>query len=90
MKKLLFLIALTLILSCEKEKDEPRCWTCTTTYYTYYSIQMEGYPRTNKYAEAVCEFTEEGIRKYEAANSDTTISVKPSYVWTQEKVVKCE
>jgi len=93
MKKLL-IIALLVILSslaCEKKEDEPRCWTCEKNYYTYYTgLKVDGYPRTNKFVEAVCDFDEEGIRLYEVANSDTIVNVHENYTWTQEIVMKCK
>jgi hypothetical protein len=35
MKKLLFLIAITFLFSCEKSEPKEQCWTCTTVRWPY-------------------------------------------------------
>lgn len=95
MKKLLFFITLVILFSCEKEeKDGPRCWTCETFKTSFDMNPTTGdTSKTKKYydVEAVCDFDEAGIRKYEISRSDTTYPSKTSYLWKViVKITKCE
>jgi hypothetical protein len=92
MKKLLILVSLVIIsiLSCEKERDQTRCWTCEKWTKEYFSGTVPGYPKTNYNVEAVCDFNEDGIRLYEIANSDTTRQNGGSYDYITETITKCK
>lgn len=95
MKKLLFFITLVILFSCEKEeRDGPRCWTCEIFKTAYdYLPQTGDTLNTRKYydVEAVCDFDEAGIRKYEIARSDTTYPSKSYNKWEViVKITKCE
>lgn len=70
MKKLLYFISLIIIFSCTK-KDEPRCWTCEEITTVTMNPPRTGFPKTEYKVEAVCDFNEEGIRKYEKSRTDT-------------------
>ena len=84
MKKLLLLIGLVFLFSCEKDTY---CWVCqqTTTYTTYYmqdDIVISGFE--------TCDKTLAEIQQMEKEQSSTlTIRFNPDRYATTEKILKC-
>ena len=62
MKKMLYLILLIFLFSCEKEKD---CWECTQSWVGYEEVFI------------MCNKTEEEIRQIEIQYSDPLITESP-------------
>ena len=85
MKKLLLLIGLVFIFSCEKDTY---CFICerTTTYTTFNMT-----PEVTKFAYEVCDKTLTEIQQMEKEQSITlTIRFGPDRYATTEKILKCK
>lgn len=61
MNKLILLLAL-IIISCNKAKNDKRCWTCHTVIY---QLQDTAYNKTL----TVCDKTEDEIKAHENKNN---------------------
>jgi hypothetical protein len=87
MKKVSILfVALTFTaFSCKKESEKKYCWKCITTVTMTPSSAGGSGTSTN----TVCDQSEEQIRNYEKAGTQTTTSSSGGYTLTMKSTTHC-
>lgn len=87
MKKVLFLfVALTAtVFSCKKESEKKYCWKCITTV----TMTPSSAGGTGTSTNTVCDQSEEQIRNYEKAGTQTTTSSAGGVTVTMKSTTKC-
>jgi hypothetical protein len=87
MKKFSILVLAIMIsaLSCKKESEKKYCWKCTTKVTMTPTSAGGSGTSTN----TVCDQSDEQIRNYEKAGTQTTTSSSGGYTVTMKSTTTC-
>lgn len=86
MKKMLWILFVLLLFSCNNDSD---CYECTTTFKIIVNDGEKEESYTVSDTREKCNITEAEIRQYELDNSDTTTFYNPPMRIDTLKLTKC-
>ena len=86
MKKMLWILFVLLLFSCNNDSD---CYECTTTFEIIVNDSEKIESFSVSASREMCNSTETEIRLYELENSDTTVYINGKMRIDTLKVTKC-